>query len=67
MSRDVIQFADAVRGELRKEMNELADVLANGNATSYEEYKRICGVIHGLARAESYLLALREKVEKSDD
>jgi hypothetical protein len=35
-------------------MNKYADDLANGNARSYDEYQKMCGVIHGLALSEAY-------------
>jgi hypothetical protein len=48
-------------------MNNYADDLAGGGCRSFEEYQKLCGVIHGLATAEAHLLALLEKVEQSDE
>jgi len=48
-------------------MNNYADDLAGGACRSFEEYQKLCGVIQGLATAESYLLALLKKVETSDE
>ena len=48
-------------------MNNYADDLAGGVCRSFEEYQKLVGVIQGLALAESYLLALLEKANKSDE
>jgi hypothetical protein len=48
-------------------MNNYADDLAGGACQSFDEYKKLCGVIQGLAYAESHLLALLKKVETSDE
>lgn len=63
----VTQFANALREQLRKDMNNFADDLAGGACRSFDEYQKLCGVIQGLARAESYLLTLLEKVEHDDE
>lgn len=60
-------FARVLREQVRKDMNNYADDLANGVCKSFEEYQKLCGVIRGLALAEEHLLALLEKVEKSDE
>jgi hypothetical protein len=60
-------FARVLREKLRTDMNNYADDMAGGACKSYEEYQKLCGVIQGLATAESYLLALLEKVEHEDD
>jgi hypothetical protein len=48
-------------------MNNYADDLAGGACRSFDEYQKLCGVIQGLALAESYLLALLKKVEDTDE
>jgi hypothetical protein len=60
-------FAHVLRQEIRKDMNNYADDLAGGSCKSFEEYQKLCGVIQGLALAESYLLALLKKAEQSDE
>jgi len=67
MSSDVKGFAHALRSKLREDMNNYADDVATGDCKTFEEYKKICGVIQGLALAESYLIALLEKAETDDD
>ena len=61
------KFAEALRKEIRKDMNNYTDDLANGVCRSFDEYQKLCGVIQGLALAESHLLALQQKVEESDE
>jgi hypothetical protein len=58
---------EAVRLDIRKDLNNYADDMANGVCRSYDEYRELCGVIRGLALAESYLYARAQKVEESDD
>jgi hypothetical protein len=61
------QFAEVLRKEIRKDMNNYTDDMANGVCRSFDEYQKLCGVIQGLALAESHLLALLKKVEESDE
>jgi len=61
------EFASVLRNKLRTDMNNYADDLAGGGCRSFDEYQKLCGVIQGLAIAESHLLALLEKVEQSDE
>jgi hypothetical protein len=60
-------FADRLRKQIREQMNNYADDVAGGACGTFDEYKRLCGVIEGLAIAERFLLDLCEKVEKADD
>ena len=60
-------FARVLREQIRKDMNDFTDDMAGGVCRSYDEYQKLCGVIQGLARAESYLLTLLEKVENDDE
>ena len=63
----ISQFADVLRQKIREDMNNYADDLAGGACSSFDEYKKLCGVIQGLAYAESHLMALLKKVETSDE
>lgn len=60
-------FVDVLRKKIREDMNNYTDDLANGVCKTFDEYQKLCGLIHGLALAESHLLALAKKVEESDD
>jgi hypothetical protein len=60
-------FARVLREQIRIDMNNYADDMAGGACKSFEEYQKLCGVIQGLATAESYLLALLKKAEDSDE
>lgn len=51
-----------LRKKIRDHMNNMADNLSTGNATSFDEYKRQCGVIEGLAIAEREILDLDERI-----
>lgn len=60
-------FVDILRKKIREDMNNYTDDLANGVCKTFDEYQKLCGVIHGLALAESHLLALARKVEETDE
>ena len=60
-------FAEALQKQLRVDMNNYTDDLANGICQSFEQYQKLCGVIHGLAIAEGYLLDLAKKVEEANE
>jgi hypothetical protein len=60
-------FVDVLRAKIREDMNNYADDISGGICKNFDEYQKLCGVIHGLALAESHLLALAKKVEDSDD
>jgi hypothetical protein len=60
-------FARVLREQIRTDMNNYADDMAGGACRTFDEYQKLCGVIQGLATAESYLLALLKKVEQSDE
>jgi hypothetical protein len=60
-------FARVLREQIRTDMNNYADDMAGGACRSFEEYQKLCGVIQGLATAESYLLVLLKKVENNDE
>ena len=64
MTMDVLQV---LREKLRADMNNYTDDLANGQCSSFEQYKELCGVIRGLAFAERHLLDLAEKLKDPDD
>jgi len=59
-------FARVLREQIRTDMNNYADDMAGGACRSFDEYQKLCGVIQGLAIAESYLLALLKKVENDE-
>lgn len=61
------QFADALRKKIREDLNNYADDMAGGACRSFDEYQKLCGVIQGLALAESYILDLAKKAEESDE
>jgi hypothetical protein len=44
-------------------MNEMADHVAGGACIDFADYKRCCGIIHGLAIAERELLDLCKNLD----
>ena len=45
----------------------MADVVATGSAQNFDEYRKMCGIIEGLALAERELLDLIEALEKGEE
>jgi len=61
------EYTRILREQMRADMNNYADDLASGACKNFDEYQKLCGVIRGLAIAEQYVIALAEKVEKSNE
>lgn len=58
---------DRLRRRLRDLLNDYADTIAGGGAQDFAEYKRLCGVIEGIALAERELLDVRQKADADED
>mgnify|MGYP000576585979 FL=1 len=67
MDLTTLSVFEALRDKLRADMNNFTDDLANGQCSSFEQYKELCGVIRGLAYAERHLIDLAENIEKAND
>ncbi len=59
MSDDVLSL---LKRKIRNHMNEIADHLALGSASSMEEYRKMCGIIEGLAYSEREIIDLEDKI-----
>ena len=55
---------DVLRKKIRERMNDIADAIAAGSCKDMEDYRRMCGIIEGLAYVERDILDLREQAEK---
>jgi hypothetical protein len=51
-----------LKKKIRTQMNELADHLALGSAKDMEEYRKVCGIIEGLAWTEREVIDLEDKM-----
>lgn len=58
---------EAYQKKLRERMNDMADMVSTGSAQSFDEYRKMVGIIEGLALAERELLDLVEAMKKGDD
>jgi hypothetical protein len=56
-----------ITNELDAKVKQLKDHLAAGRASSFEEYKQLCGEIKGLLFARQYALDLQQNLENSDN
>ena len=53
-----------LKKKLRTQMNELADHLAVGSAKDMEEYRKVTGIIEGLAWAEREVIDIEDSIEE---
>ena len=61
MSDDALSL---LRKKIRDQMNDLADQLAVGSAKDIEEYRKVCGIIEGLAWAEREVIDIEDKIRE---
>mgnify|MGYP003147036453 FL=1 len=61
MSDDALSL---LRKKLRQQMNEIADLLSIGSAKNMEEYRKMCGIIEGLAWAEREVIDLEDRLRE---
>ena len=66
-SPEIINFANELRDQLRRYMNDITDSLATGSAKTFEQYQRQVGQIEGLAITERELLNLAKQDEDDED
>lgn len=57
----------AVQTEIEKLRQEQTAFLAASRADTYDEYKKVCGVIRGLNLADNIINDLVQRMEKNDD
>ena len=53
-----------LKKKLRDQMNEIADSVSLGSAQNIEEYRKMCGIIEGLARAEREILDIEDRLRE---
>ena len=56
-----------VQAEIEKLRQEQVAFVAASRADTYDEYKKVCGVIRGLNLADNIINDLVQRMEKSDD
>lgn len=61
MSENVLSL---LKKKIRVQMNELADYLAIGSAKDMEDYRKVCGIIEGLAWAEREVIDLEDRLKE---
>lgn len=54
-----------LKGKLRDHMNDLADHMAGGGCTSFDQYQYSVGMIKGLAIIEREILDIEERVNEA--
>ena len=61
MSEDVLLL---LKRKIRVQMNEIADHLALGSAQDMEEYRKMCGIIEGLAWTEREIIDIEDRLKE---
>ncbi len=56
-----------VQAEIEKLRQEQVAFVAASRADTYDEYKKVCGVIRGLNLADNIINDLVQRMEKHDD
>ena len=53
-----------LKKKLRDQMNEIADLVALGSAKNIEDYRKMCGIIEGLAWAEREIIDIEDRLKE---
>jgi hypothetical protein len=61
MSDDVLSL---LKKKLRDQMNEIADLVSLGSAKNIEDYRKMCGIIEGLAWAEREIIDIEDRLKE---
>ena len=61
MNDDVLSL---LKKKLRGQMNEIADLVSLGSAKNMEDYRKMCGIIEGLAWAEREILDIEDRLRE---
>ena len=62
--RDEIRALALVQKEIEKMVQEQTAFLAASRADTFDEYKKVCGVIRGLSLADSIINDLVQRMER---
>jgi hypothetical protein len=61
MNDDVLSL---LKKKLRGQMNEIADLVSLGSAKNMEDYRKMCGIIEGLAWAEREVIDIEDRLKE---
>ena len=61
MSDDALSL---LKKKLRDQMNEIADLVSLGSAKNMEDYRKMCGIIEGLAWAEREVIEIEDRLRE---
>ena len=61
MNDDVLSL---LKKKLRDQMNEIADLVSLGSAKNMEDYRKMCGIIEGLAWAEREIIDIEDRLKE---
>ena len=53
-----------LKKKFRVQMNEIADSVSLGSAKNMEDYRKMCGIIEGLAWAEREVIEIEDRLRE---
>lgn len=63
----ISQFCEVLLDELEREITNYTSDLAAGQPATYDEFKRLVGLIQGLRLAQQHINDLADRAENDDD
>ena len=57
-------FVEHLRGKIKEEVARVADHMAMGRVSSYEEYRHLAGIVHGLTFVAREIDDLTDAINK---
>ena len=61
------KYLELLTNKVNDKILQLQEAMADGNASDFAEYKKMCGEIKGLLTARSYIKDLQERLTNNDD
>ena len=64
MDNDILPL---LHKQMDAEKVQIAEALVQGSAIDFADYRRMCGVINGLERAQRVLVDMRDRLRKQEE
>lgn len=61
------KYLELLTNKVDDKVLQLQEAMADGNASDFSEYKKMCGEIKGLLTARSFIKDLHERLNQDDD
>ena len=53
--------------QMDEDIQQLSQVVSDGAATDFSDYKYLCGQVLGLTRAMNYVKAMEQRLQRAED